>query len=162
MKPRKKAKPYGALKTQSAEHKLLVWFLQLSLVSLSRFVTSLTAPLGRVLTAQLFLGRSCGKLLTWLKGVVLHWVAWLFGPALPRNHWVQRWSRQYGVEVIRRCHVILGERARSAWRPRATLLWLQTQPRTCYDFVADSMHCSDASLQEGRWGKGPWTISLTQ
>lgn len=110
MKPRKKAKPYGAVKaSSSAEHKLLIWILQLSLVSLSRCLSAVSAPFGRLLCVQLFVGRSCGKLLTWLKGLVFHLVAWFCGPAVSRNHWIQRWSRSYGVEVIRRCHVVLGE-----------------------------------------------------
>lgn len=103
------SRPYGAIKHQTAEQKLLLWIIQLSLVSISRTLTAVSAPFSRIIAVQLFCGRSALRLLTWIKGVVLHWIAWLWQPAFSRQSVISRVSRQYGVAAIRRCHVILGE-----------------------------------------------------
>jgi len=106
----------SGLKHRSQADRLLLWILQLSLVSISKSVTAFSSTCGRWLSLQLYMGRSTLRLLTWLKGIVLHVVAWLFQPALPRQHWIQRWGRAYGIAGFKRVHVVLGE-CRERHRP---------------------------------------------
>jgi hypothetical protein len=107
--------PYGGLKQRSQADRLFLWILQLSLVSISKSVTAVSSTCGRWLALQLYVGRSGLRLLTWLKSIVLHAVAWLFQPALPRQHWIQRWGRAYGIAAFKRVHVLLGEHRMEMW-----------------------------------------------
>jgi hypothetical protein len=119
MKTKHVARPRGGgapLKQRANGDKLILWLLQLLLVSVYR-IHSLTV--GRVVASSLLCGRRAFSLLTWTQRTVFHVVGALWRPFGPPDSRLQRFARSWGLAAVRRVDVLLGERGGLATPPRA-------------------------------------------
>lgn len=109
MAPKKALVPHRG----SDKERLLLFVLQVALVSVSKVLTStgslLSGTVGRFLGLQLWCGRSTWALASFVRALLLRSVAWFAQPVVGRSHWVQKWSRAWGGPLIRRWQAIVGE-----------------------------------------------------
>lgn len=118
------AGPHAQLAARSNADKLALWLFQVLLITLSKSLSSVGSLGGRWFAMQLWCGRSTLHLARWLKTLLLHSIAWLWQPSGPRSSWPQRWARAFGVEAIRRVHVLVGEQHSSLLRgPLPGAVW---------------------------------------
>lgn len=99
--------------------RLVSFITQLTFLALWKSLTTLSAPIARLLGLYLWAGRSALKLASWLQRLLLHLVGWLAGPAFPKSAWLRAWGRNYVPLDLRKWHVAVGEPLGRAQQPIA-------------------------------------------
>lgn len=89
--------------------KLVSFFTQLTFLAVWKSLSTLSAPIARVLAFYLWAGKSIVKLCSWSERLVLRLVGWLAGPAFPKSRWLRQWGRHYVPLDVRKWHVVVGK-----------------------------------------------------
>jgi len=100
----------GSLRSHhSSTDKLVSWFLQLSLLAVWKSLTTLSAPVARVLAVYVWAGKSVLRVCSWATRLVLKLTGWLASPAFPHSKWLRQWSRHLPWPLdVRKWHVVVG------------------------------------------------------
>lgn len=100
----------------SSTDKLVSWFLQLSLLAVWKSLTTLSAPIARVLAVYVWAGKSVLKICSWATRLVLKLTGWLASPAFPHSKWLRQWSRHLPWPLdVRKWHVVVGAQLLEVW-----------------------------------------------
>eukprot|EP00878_Enallax_costatus_P014363 GHUV01015023.1.p1 GENE.GHUV01015023.1~~GHUV01015023.1.p1 ORF type:complete len:539 (+),score=116.66 GHUV01015023.1:555-2171(+) len=99
---------YRAVKgPASNSDKLISFITQLTFLAVWKSLSTLSAPIARVLAFYIWAGRSFVKLCSWSERVLLKLLGWLASPAFPHSRWLRRWARQYVPLDVRKWHVVV-------------------------------------------------------
>lgn len=96
--------------------RLISFFTQLTFLAVWKSLTTLSAPIARVLAVYIWAGRSFVKLCSWSERVLLKLVGWLASPAFPHSRWLQQWGRHYVPLDVRKWHVVACKRTNNSRR----------------------------------------------
>lgn len=102
----------------SSTDKLVSWFLQLSLLAVWKSLTTLSAPVARVLAVYVWAGKSVLKICSWATRLVLKLTGWLSSPAFPHSKWIRQWTKHLPWPLdVRKWHVVVGGSSRQNFGP---------------------------------------------
>lgn len=136
----------------SSTDKLVSWFLQLSLLAVWKSLTTLSAPVARVLAVYVWAGKSVLKICSWATRLVLKLTGWLGSPAFPHSKWVRQWSKHMPWPLdVRKWHVVVGTRGTvQGWWGYVSRGWCERPSQHCAMCHIHSPVFSD--LISAAWG----------